>query len=225
MGDEEPGAATVRGPRRRLTPEDRKRTLIAVALELFNARPYDQVSVDDIAAAAAMSRPLLYHYYGGKHGVFLAALRQAADDLLAAIGEAAADSPRAWLSAGLGAYLDQVAANPIGFTTLVGYGASPVSEAGETIIGQVREAILDQLMVGLRPATEPPMLRSILRGWIGMVEVISRQWQQTGEPSRAELERVIPEMFDAALQTAARNDPAVREALRTSSWRPPSLTS
>lgn len=170
MGEEEPGAATTRGPRRRLSPEDRKQALITVALKLFNAKPYDQVSVDDIAAAAEMSRPLLYHYYGGKHGVFLAALRQAAGDLLDAMRDAAVDSPRAWLSAGLRAYLDQIDANPIAFTTLVGYGASPAGEEGETIIGQVREAILDRVIAALRPAGEPPMLRSILRGWIGMVD-------------------------------------------------------
>lgn len=228
MGDEESRGATIheepplrRSRRRRLAPEDRKRALIAAALELFNARPYDQVSVDDIAAAAAMSRPLLYHYYGGKHGVFLAALRQAADELVAAIREAAARTPGEWLSSGLAAYLDQIATNPMGFTTLVGHGSSPLSEAGETIIGQVRDAILDQIMKALLPGTEPPpLLRSVIRGWAGMVEVISRQWQQTGEPSRPELERILSQLFEAALETAARNDPSVRQALDAADWKP-----
>src|ERR1700740_3168626 len=74
-----------RGPRRRMAPDDRRRALMMAALELFQARPYDQGSVDDIAPAADMSRPLLYHYYGGKLGVFLAALRQASDELLAVV--------------------------------------------------------------------------------------------------------------------------------------------
>jgi hypothetical protein len=55
-------------------------------------------------------------------------------------------------------------------------------------------------------------------GWIGLVEVISRQWVETGRPDRAELERILIDMFDAALETTARNDPAVREALHSRSW-------
>jgi AcrR family transcriptional regulator len=208
-----------RGPRRRMAPDDRRRALMMAALELFNARPYDQVSVDDIAAAADMSRPLLYHYYGGKLGVFLAALRQAADELLAVVRVAAERSPETWLSSGLVAYLDHVQESPISFTVLVGHGASPAGDEGETIAGRLREEILNLLLEGLQPAGEPPMLRSVIKGWIGLVEVISRQWLQTGQPARSELERILIELFDAALQTTARNDPAVREALASRRWQ------
>ena len=211
-------AVRVRGPRRRLRPDDRRRALMVAALRLFRERSYDQVSVDDIAAAADMSRPLLYHYYGGKLGVFVAALRQTADDLLAAMRTAAERCPDTWLSAGVGAYLDHVAANPIGFSALIGHGSSPAGGESETVIGQTRDAILELVMEGLRPVAEPPMLRSVIKGWIGLVEVISRQWMETGQPDRARLERILIEMFDAALETTARNDPAVREALRSRTW-------
>src|SRR5580693_3507460 len=66
-----------RPARRRLAPDDRRQALINSALRLFNARPYDEVSVDDIAADAGMSRALVYHYCGGKAGVFATALRLA----------------------------------------------------------------------------------------------------------------------------------------------------
>ena len=52
-----------RRARRRLPPDDRRQALINSALKLFNTYPYDEVSVDDIAAEAGMSRPLVYHYY------------------------------------------------------------------------------------------------------------------------------------------------------------------
>jgi hypothetical protein len=62
------------------------------------------------------------------------------------------------------------------------------------------------------------LLRSVIKGWIGLVEVISRQWMETGRPERDQLERILVDMFDAALETTARNDPAVREALRSRTW-------
>jgi AcrR family transcriptional regulator len=208
------GAPAARGPRRRLRPDERKRALMVAALRLFRERPYDQVSVDDIAIAADMSRPLLYHYFGGKLGVFVAALRQTADDLLGAMRTAAERSPDLWLSSGVAAYLDFVQANPIGFAALIGYGSSPAGGESETVIGQTRDAILGLIMAGLRISDEPPpALRSVIMGWIGLVEVISRQWMETGQPDRAELEPILVDMFDAALETTARNDPAAREAL------------
>jgi AcrR family transcriptional regulator len=210
--------APARGPRRRLHPEDRKRALMLAALRLFRERSYDQVSVDDIAAAADMSRPLLYHYYGGKLGVFVAALRQTADDLLAAMRTAAERSPDTWLSAGVAAYLDHVHTDPTGFSALIGHGSSPAGGESETVIGQTRDAILGLVLEGLRPTAEPPLLRSVIKGWIGLVEVISRQWMETGQPERGQLERILIDMFDAALETTARNDPAVREALRSRTW-------
>ncbi len=211
-------APPVRGPRRRLSPDDRKRALMTAALQLFRERSYDQVSVDDLAAAADMSRPLLYHYYGGKQGVFVAALRQTAEDLLAAMRASAAGSPDAWLSAGVAAYLDHVQANPVGFSALIGHGSSPAAGDRGTVLGETREAILEQVMAGLRPATDPPMLRTVIKGWIGLVEVVSRQWMETGRPDRAELEHILVDMFAAALETTARHDPAVREALRSRTW-------
>jgi AcrR family transcriptional regulator len=182
------------------------------ALRLFRERSYDQVSVDDIAAAADMSRPLLYHYYGGKLGVFVAALRQTAEDLLETMRAAAEREPETWLSAGVRAYLDHVDADPIGFSALIEHGSSPAG--GQSVIEYMRDRILGLILEGLRPAAEPPMLHSVIKGWIGMVEVISRQWMETGRPDRARLERILVDMFDAALETTARHDPAVREALR-----------
>src|SRR5258708_31701729 len=93
------------------------------ALKLFNPRPHDDVSVDDIAADAGMSRALVYHYYGGKAGVFISALRRTGDDVVAAIAKAGMDNPDNWLTAGLGAFFDHIQANPIGLTALFRHGS------------------------------------------------------------------------------------------------------
>jgi len=51
--------SAARPARRRLAPDDRRQALINAALKLFNTHLYDEVSVDDIAAEAGMSRPLV----------------------------------------------------------------------------------------------------------------------------------------------------------------------
>ena len=49
--------------------------LIAAALELFSTRDAEDVSIDDVASAAGASRALVYHYFGGKQELYVAALR------------------------------------------------------------------------------------------------------------------------------------------------------
>ncbi|MGQ4422679.1 helix-turn-helix domain-containing protein, partial [Streptomyces violaceoruber] len=49
------------GVRRRMGVEERRQQLIGVALDLFSRRSPDEVSIDEIASAAGISRPLVYH--------------------------------------------------------------------------------------------------------------------------------------------------------------------
>src|SRR6266700_777398 len=67
--------------RRRLSVAERRDELISAALELFSHRSPEDVSIDDVAEAAGASRALVYHYFGGKQDLYLAALRGAAEQL------------------------------------------------------------------------------------------------------------------------------------------------
>jgi len=198
--------------RRRLTPGDRRQALINSALNLFNTRPYDAVSVDDIAADAGVSRPLVYHYYGGKAGVFIAALRQAGEDVAASICTAALADPANWLSAGLAAFLDRIQANPIGFTGLLGPGSLPDGEVRQ-VLDEIRDQVLSLILLRLDPPSDSAVLQSVLRGWIGMVETMCREWLRRGEPTRQELEMLLPELLRAVLGAAAWHDTAVAAVL------------
>jgi AcrR family transcriptional regulator len=207
-GDDRP----VRPPRRRLTPEDRRQALIDSALALFNTRPYDEVSVDDIAAAAGMSRPLVYHYYGGKGGLFISALRHTGDDVVAAVSKAGVGDPDHWLTAGLAAFFDHIQANPIGLTALLRHGSLPGGEARQ-ILEEIRDRVLALMLVCLDPPSDSAVLRSVLRGWIAMVETMGREWLRRGEPTREQLEKLLPELLRAVLGAAAWHDTAVAAVL------------
>jgi AcrR family transcriptional regulator len=198
--------------RRRLTPDDRRQELISAALALFNTHLYEEVSVDDIAAAAGVSRPLVYHYYGGKAGVFISALRQAGEEVVAAIGKAGADSPDDWLAAGLSAFFDHIQQNPIGLTALLRHGSLAGGEDRQ-VLDEIRDQVLALILAGLRPPADSPVLQSVLRGWIAMVETMGREWLRRGEPSRGELETLLPELLRAVLGTAAWHDAGVAAVL------------
>jgi AcrR family transcriptional regulator len=208
----DPADQPARPARRRLAPDDRRQALIASALELFNTRPYDEVSVDDIAAAAGMSRPLVYHYYGGKGGLFISALRQAGDDVVAAVSKAGAEARDDWLAAGLAAFFDHVQANPIGLTALLRHGSLPGGEARQ-VLDEIRDRVLTLILICLDPPIDSAVLQSVLRGWIAMVETMSREWLRRGEPTRAQLEALLPELLRAVLGAAAWHDAAVAAVL------------
>lgn len=208
---ENPGPVSRRA-RRRLAPDDRRQALIHAALKLFNTQPYDEVSVDDIAAEAGMSRALVYHYYGGKAGVFISALEKMGDDVVAAVAKAGADNPDSWLTAGLAAYFDYIQANPIGVTALLRNG-SLISREDRQVLDGISDRLLRLLLASLDPPADSPVLKSVLRGWLSMVETMGRGWLSHGQPTREELETLLPELLRAVLGAAAWHDAATAATL------------
>ena len=95
-----------------------------------------------------MSRPLVYHYYGGKAGVFISALRQTGDDVVAAIAKAGMDDPDNWLAAGLGAFFDHIQANPIGLTALLQHG-SLTGREDRQVLDEISDRVLRLILIAL----------------------------------------------------------------------------
>ena len=170
------------------------------------------MSVDDIATEAGMSRALVYHYCGGKAGVFISALRQMGDDVVAAVAKAGADNPDSWLTAGLSAYFDHIQANPIGVNALIRNG-SPISREDRQVLDGIGDRVLGMMLGSLNPPADSPVLKSVLRGWISMVETMGRGWLSQGQPTREELETLLPELLRAVLGAAAWHDAATAATL------------
>jgi AcrR family transcriptional regulator len=69
---------------------DNRSLILEKALELFAARGYNGVGVQEIAEAAGITKPTLYHYFGSKQGLFSALLSAHQQPLLESIRGAAA---------------------------------------------------------------------------------------------------------------------------------------
>lgn len=102
--------------RRRLSPDDRRTELLALGVEVFGERPYDEVRIDEIAERAGVSRALMYHYFPDKRAFFAEVLRIEAERLFQATSTPTqpGESLFARLRAGVIAYLEYHERNPHG---------------------------------------------------------------------------------------------------------------
>src|SRR5947209_20601374 len=69
-------------PRRRMPWLERERQMLEVAGRSFAARGFHAVSMDEIAKQAGISKPMLYHYFRSKEGLYVAYVRQQGSALL-----------------------------------------------------------------------------------------------------------------------------------------------
>ena len=106
----------------RLSAPERRRQLLDTALATFARLGYRDASMNDIAEAAGVTKPVLYQHFGSKRELFLEVLEQLSTDLRAAVRDAAEgtkdDGPRAQVQAGFAAWFGWVDRNRDGFAVL-----------------------------------------------------------------------------------------------------------
>ncbi|MBO3750487.1 TetR/AcrR family transcriptional regulator [Streptosporangiaceae bacterium NEAU-GS5] len=208
-------AADGRPVRRRLSVDRRREELIAAALELFSRHDAEDVSIDDVATAAGASRALVYHYFGGKQELYVAALRSAAEELEARLRPHDEGRPLDELAAGLARYFDFVEEHAAGFAALLRGGpANRTGEIGEIVDG-VRRRMFHLIMIQMQVADPGPVLRITLRSWIASVETAGLDWLENRDLERGRLERVLVDQMIALLGVAATHDPQVAELVQT----------
>ncbi|GAA4572032.1 TetR/AcrR family transcriptional regulator [Planotetraspora kaengkrachanensis] len=205
-GDDPERVPGARPARRRLSVDRRREELIAAALELFSRHDAEDVSIDDVAAAAGASRALVYHYFGGKQELYVAALRSAAAELEARLRPQDGGSPLDELSRGLARYFDFVEEHAAGFAALLRGG--PANRAGEIgeIVDGVRQRLFRLVMNRLHAGVPGPVLRITLRSWIASVETAGLDWLEHRDIDRPELERLLMDHLVGLLEVAARHD-------------------
>lgn len=184
----------------------RREELLAAALELFSTRDAEDVSIDDVASAAGASRALVYHYFGGKQELYVAALRSAAGQLEARLRPHGGGPPLEELASGLRRYFDFAEEHAAGFAALLRGGpANRTGEVGEIVDG-VRQRLFRLIQRQMRVEEPGPVLRATLRAWIASVETAGLDWLEHRDIQRATLERMLVEHMVALLGVAARYD-------------------
>ncbi|MFF4649805.1 TetR/AcrR family transcriptional regulator [Streptomyces sp. NPDC001380] len=202
------------GRPRRLPVEQRREQLIAVALELFSTRPPEEVSLDEVAEAAAASRPLVYRYFaGGKQQLYEAALRSAAQELVRRFVEPVDGTPTERLAQGLDRYFGFVAGHAAGYGALLRGGSVVETERTSAIVDDVRRAAFRHVMGNLEVDGPGPRLALLVRSWISVVEASALTWLDEGRLiPQGELRDWLVDQFAAMLAVTALHD---AEAART----------
>jgi AcrR family transcriptional regulator len=77
------------GPRRRLTAEERRHSILGAANEVFGERGYEHVRIDDVAAAAGISKALIYEHFASKQELYIELMNRATEELLGRLVQAA----------------------------------------------------------------------------------------------------------------------------------------
>ena len=173
--------------RTRLQVDVRRQQLLELGLELFGNQTYDELSIDEIAKRADISKGLLYHYFPSKRAFYVASVREAARQLL---DETAIEQEERGpalnaedLRAGLRPFLRYVARRRLVFCFLLRGGIGTDPEVAE-VIESTRQAVVDRMLTRLsRFGAQPddPATRMRLRGWLGFLEATSLDWAEKQE--------------------------------------------
>jgi AcrR family transcriptional regulator len=190
--------------RSRLEVDARRAQLLSLGLALFSGHTYEEVSIDEVAAQAGISKGLLYHYFPTKRAFYLAVLQEAARDLVerTAVDPNLPEIERA--KAGLDVYLAFVAQRGPAYVALMRGGLGYDPEVAQ-VVEETRLHFLRRTFSGLGLGTPPPLLRVALRGWIGCVEAASLDWVERADLPREAVRDLLLQSLFSLLQQVIPN--------------------
>ena len=186
--------------RRRLSAHDRRRQLVAIGLSQIVETPIQDLSMDEIAAEAGISRGLLFHYFPTKTDFYLACIAAAGRRMLRTTAPDESLSGDQQVAATTRLMVEQIERRRDFYLTLVhGHGVSDprVSE----VMDSVRDGTTDRVV---RAMGLPDRQRDVVRAWWAYTEDRALTWSAvpTGERP-VPLSRLVEECV-AALHALLR---------------------
>jgi AcrR family transcriptional regulator len=199
-------------PRGRTPRAVREAQMVAAAERLFSERGYHGVSMDEIAAASGISKPMLYEYFGSKEKLFLACVERARGRLFEEIARAVRgrDEPEQALRAGIEAFLAFADQQRTTWAVLFGDGGT-FNEAAAAIRSEQAGLIAQLLreLPGWERDPDAEELEALAHIFVGAAEAIAL-WAL--DRPEATLERVAGHLMSVLW-------PAVRELPKRATLR------
>jgi AcrR family transcriptional regulator len=165
--------------RTRLAREERRELLVDAATRVFNGRDPSEVTFEQIADAAGVSRALVYNYFGDRQGVLEAVARRSADQLDTQVRDALSTTRgrRSALHEMVRVHVEYARSDPAGYRYAWG-------TLGPPVVLEIREQILDEVARALGGGEDGRIAASGVLG--SLQEMVRRALEETAiEPERA----------------------------------------
>ncbi len=191
---------------------------LGVAHALFAERGYAAVTMDEVAAAVGVTKPLLYNYFGNKERLYIACMERSGDALVEMIMRTVRQtgSPAEALNAGLRAFFAFLDADRDAWAVLfdetlpqVGELADGVAAYRGRLIELVSEALLAQLPEKRRGAARIEV-EALSTALLGAAEALARWWLRTEATTASEAAELLIATLEPGLRR--RSTPASKSS-------------
>jgi AcrR family transcriptional regulator len=194
-----------------MTGQERRQQLLDIGRHLFAERGFEGTSIEEIAAQAGVSKPVVYEHFGGKEGLYAVVVDREVERLLTtATTLLEGEQTEAKFEAAAAALLRYIDENADGFRILV-RDSSPGSGGGTygTLLGdiavQVEYIMADFLRSRGRDPKLAPMYSQMM---VGMVAFTGQWWLDARKPK---LEQVAANLIELAWNGLAGLDQRPKE--------------
>ena len=208
-----------REARRRLSVEDRRAELLDIGMELFSRHAYEEISVDEIADRAGISRGLLYHYFPTKRDFYAAVTRAAATEVERLTAPIPSIPLAEQLRAGIEAFLTYAESHPHGFLSAYRGGIAGDRKV-RAMVERGRRRQTQRILQTLHAKEEHlPAMRLAVYGWTAMVQAVTAEWLERPEIDRAQLANVLTRALTSLVSSAYGEGTPGRPSARPTSRR------
>ena len=192
---------------RQIRAAEAKQRLLEAAVQCFAGRSFASVSVSDITTAAGTAHGLLFHHFGDKRGIYLAALEEVGARLREQRTRDLVVPSKGGLRRQIEAHFRAVARRPGQFEAFLNGGEEPDAQQ---VIERYRWDAIDVYCVHLGLDHDNPAVRIALRGAVGHFDHALLTWLRLERPFA--IERLVDAAIDAvggAITAIATLDPSI----------------
>ncbi len=178
------------GTRARMTGKERRLQLVDVGRRLFAEKGFEGTSVEEIAAKAGVSKPVVYEHFGGKEGLYAVVVDREIEVLLERMtASLTSRNPRQLAEQAALALLEYIETNTDGFRILVRDSPVAASTGGfasliSDVASQVEHIMVAQFKARGFDTKLAPMYAQML---VGMVALTGQWWLDVRKPKRTEV--------------------------------------
>lgn len=173
-----------------MTGTQRREQLLDVGRHLFAERGFDGASIEEVAARAEVSKPVVYEHFGGKEGLFAVVVDREMQHLLQRVTSAlTGDHPRELLEQAALALLSYIEENADGFRILLRNSPVPSSTGNfSSLIGDIASQVEHILGAEFKSRGFEAKLAGLYsQALVGMVALSGQWWLEARKPKKREV--------------------------------------